>query len=149
MKRPTGVTILGVIAIIGGVLQILGWLGFFGMKTSLFPAMTGVLATTSTAMLTTIGVVSVLLGVVAIVVGFGALGLRSWAWTSGVTLFGIDLVFSVAIMLLGSIAAGTLVSALVSIVALAYLYTHDVRQALGHLPSRVEERTTGQTPHPV
>jgi hypothetical protein len=149
MKRPTGVTILGVIAIIGGVLQILGWLGFFGMKTSLFPAMTGVLATASTATLISIGVVSMLMGVLAIVVGFGALGQRSWAWTSGITLFGIDLVYSVAIMLLGSVAAGTLVTALFSIVALAYLYTHDVRQALGHLPSRAEARTTGQTPHPV
>ena len=140
MKRPVGVTIVAIIAIIGGVLQLVGGLGLLGAVTGFLPgltqALTGALPATGGAALfgalgIGAGVVAFIMGVLSIVFGVGALGLKPWAWTLGVVLYAISVVAGL-VALVGAFNVATLISTAVAAAILVYLMTHDVRMAFGH-----------------
>jgi len=137
MKRPTGVTVISVLAIIGAVLGVLAALPFLGITSFGFisgvSGQSGLLAIGSTLGLG-IAVMWILVSVVQLVFGIGALQLRSWAWTLGIVLFGLTLLMYVASLVTVGITASAVVGALIAAVVIAYLYSHDVREAFGHLP---------------
>ena len=145
MKRPLGVTIIGVLAIIGGALELLGSLAYFGFSAFGLKALAGPIATTATSTALTVGVVMVIIGALELAFGVGALRLSHWAWTFGVTVFIVSLVVSLAQMFAFGIVASAVLWVIVDAVILGYLYTHDVREAFGHLPSS----STSQTGHPT
>jgi len=132
-----GVTIIAVLAIIGGVvgmlyaLSLLGisGLGFMGGASS-SPTLAG-----SSMIVGLVGVFGMLLAVIQLVVGFGALQLKSWAWTVGVVVSGLSLLnHAVSLFTVGvtvPVVAGVVVAAAI----LGYLFSHNVREAFGHLPS--------------
>lgn len=145
MKRPTGVTVIGVLAIVIGALQILASVAYFGIRlpallrlTSASSAIVGVTALA--------GGWSLLFGVLAVVFGIGALRLSSWAWTMGVVLFIIDLIAAVVFMFATGLTLDLAIVAIVAIVLLAYLYSNDVRTAFGHPPGGVTRGTHGPSP---
>ena len=84
MKRPTGVTVLGVLAIVGAVFGLLGALPLMGISglgfLSLGSASSSGVAFGSTLFMG-IGVIMLVSAVVQLVFGVGALQLKSWAWT--------------------------------------------------------------------
>lgn len=129
-RRPVGVTVLAVLAIIYGALQLLGGLSLIGVTLFAVPGLE------VSAFLESIGiaagVVSLILAAAFIVFGVGALGLRTWSWTLGVSLFGIMVLASIVGMFTGQFTAGLVVAAVLFAVALVYLLTDDVRDALGH-----------------
>lgn len=143
MKRPVGVTILGVLAIVAGALELLGSLPYLGLTLGL-RGFTGPLVTSTASFAMTVGVVMLLIGALEIAFGIGALRLSHWAWTFGVTLSVIAIVVAVAQMFAFGFPMGAILWAVIPIVILAYLYTHDVRDAFGHLPS-----SAASTGHPT
>ena len=146
MKRPVGVTIVSVLAIIGGGIQLLaslGYLGFSAIQTSLI---LGTVSGISPLMVLGTGLLSLVIGVLAITFGFGALSLKSWSWMTGLVVWGVSLAFSIVQLAVTGIAVIPVVSALVAIGILAYLASSPVREALGvesgdhyttHTPSAV------------
>jgi uncharacterized membrane protein (DUF2068 family) len=133
MKRPLGVTILAILAIIGGILAIIGSLLLFlaGGAIAGGAAATGTTHLSATVVLTQ-AVVALILGILDLVWGVGALRLRPWAWMLGIGL-GILYILSLVlnIVLTGGVTTGDIVSAVISVIIIAYLFTPGVRRAFG------------------
>ncbi len=104
-RRPTGVTILGVLAILGGLFLLLGGAVLIGVGTlassqiatgvanagysGLSSLDTGTIAT----IVTVLGVVLLILGILYLAYGIGFFSGKGWAWTLGMigTILGIIL----------------------------------------------------------
>ena len=148
MKRPMGVTIIAVLAIIGAVLGMLTALPFLGVTgIGILSGLSGQsgLVALGTSIGLVIGLVWLATAVVQLVLGVGMLQLKSWAWTLGVVLYGAMLALYVISLLTVGLSASVVVGVLVALVIVGYLYSHDVREAFGHLP---HASMTSHTPTP-
>jgi hypothetical protein len=129
-KRPTGITIIALLALISGFLGLccgspLILLGGIGM---IIP----------TGVTQVLGILGILLGVLLafgpflqVIFAYGAWNLRSWAWWLGIVATGIS-VAGVIISILGSDGATlwtAVTNALLPIIIFVYLLFPDVRQA--------------------
>lgn len=132
MKRPAGVTIIGVVAILGGLWQLWMSLVLFGIQLPALLPPAGIVGGTVRALTFTVGGGSLVFGVLGVVFGIGALQLRPWSWTLGVVLYILDLFAALALLVAGGATLGVAVPALLSAAIIAYLYTPEVRTAFGH-----------------
>lgn len=135
VKRPSGITILAVVAIIYGIfnllLALLGLLGSallasgIGARAIKFSAGTLAYATTSDA----------ILGIVFLAFGIGALRLKRWAWTMGVAALVLEVVRQVVGLVMQGFSAGAIVRDTITIVIAAlllwYLFRPSVHGAFG------------------
>jgi hypothetical protein len=135
MKRPTGVTILAVIAIIYGIfdllLALLGLLGsallasHVGAARIQYSAGTLAYATISDAVL----------GILYLVFGIGAFRLKGWAWTTGVAALVLEVAKEIAGIVIQGFKVGTIVIdgiiIVIALVLLWYLFRPSVRGAFG------------------
>ncbi|MFL5800822.1 MAG: hypothetical protein ACJ8CR_03695 [Roseiflexaceae bacterium] len=127
MQRPTGVTILAVLAIIFGALGILGAITLIG-GGALIAGSSGV----SGGLITILGVITLVTSVLALAFGIGAWTLKPWAWILGVANYIISLVVSVLFIVTGiSTVGGQIVSIVIAAAILYYLFTPTVKQAFG------------------
>jgi uncharacterized membrane protein (DUF2068 family) len=130
MKRPTGVTIIAILAIIGGILGVLG--GLAGLAGGALLA-GGAAGTTAAAASGTVAIFSAILlifGVLDIVLGIGLLRLRPWAWTLGVALQVASIVLAVIEIATGNASIGNQALGLaINVIILVYLFRGNVRQA--------------------
>jgi hypothetical protein len=134
MARPVGVTILAVLAIIGGIaLLCLGGVALLGSSAiSGAVAASGQATTVSAGALQVSGGISAVLGVLYLVLGVGLLQLRGWAWMLGVGLSIVSLVAGVVeIAVKYSTISNQIVGMIFSIIILVYLFTPKVRAAFG------------------
>lgn len=124
--RPMGITILAVLAAIGGVFLLLGGLAAIGL---------GGLAATSTGsaaiggLVGIFGVLFLVLGVVYLAFAYGAWTLKPWAWTLGVA----GQIISLALSALSAVTGGgiNVIGILIAVAILYYLYTPAVKAAFG------------------
>lgn len=135
MKRPTGITVLAIAAIIYGIfnllIALLGVLGEAIKASGLAPA--AVKYSAGTLAYATIS--DAILGIVLLVFGIGALGLKRWAWTTGVA----ALVLEVARQIIGIVIQGITavaivrdgITILIALLLLWYLFRPPVRDAFG------------------
>jgi uncharacterized membrane protein (DUF2068 family) len=130
MNRPTGVTVIAILSLIGGVLGLCGVSPLLGVSVlgALIP--TGV-----TQILGAIGIVvsaMLVIGpVLQIVFAYGAWNLRPWAWWLGIIASGIS-VLGVILGILGSGGAAiytAVTNALIPVIVFVYLLVPDVRRA--------------------
>ncbi len=132
--RPTGITILGVLAIIAGVLGLCGGVGGLAGGALLAgsgAALAGTQAAQATGMVFFYSIVLLVLGVADIVLGVGFLQVKPWAWTLGIVLQVAGIAFDVfGIVTTGSIF-GNVISIAISAFILYYLFTPAVKQAFG------------------
>ena len=131
MKRPVGVTIVSVLGILGGAIMLLSSLGYLGVTALRTSLILGVMSGISPIMVLGTGVLSMIIGVVAITFGIGALSLKSWAWMTGVVVWGASLVLSVLQLAVAGTAVIPLLSAVVAVAILGYLSSASVREAFG------------------
>lgn len=132
--RPTGITILAILAAVGGALVLLGGLAALGLG--------GFALSVGGPMVKAIGVLVTLSGVLALAVGlldlalaYGAWTLQPWAWTLGVIVEVLAIVRS-GVFVLGvhhkvATFAGELVPLAIALLILYYLFTPRVRAAFG------------------
>jgi len=139
MKRPMGVTVLAVLAIIGGVLQLLAALVLFGITGLLtIPGLSVATAAlyAGAGFVVFGGIVMLVLGALTVAFGVGALRLRSWAWTMGVIVSAFDVLTAAYSIITAGFTAAAMISSLpvliIAGVVLGYLYSHSVRVAFGH-----------------
>jgi hypothetical protein len=131
MKRPVGITVVSVLAIIGGAIQLLAALGYLGLSALRTSLILGVVSGISPAMMLGTGALSLIIGVTAIAFAIGALSLKSWAWVTGLIVWGVSLVVSVIQMAVIGVAFVPVATALVAVAIIVYLSSTTVREALG------------------
>jgi hypothetical protein len=131
-----GVTILAVLAAIGGVLGLCGSLTIIGLGGVLGGLAAGVGAPVADAAvlggLTVIfGVLSLVLAVLYLIFAYGAWTLKPWAWILGIAGAILSLVLSLLNVLQGAGIGSQLISILIAGVIIYYLNTPDVKRAFG------------------
>jgi hypothetical protein len=127
VQRPTGITILAVLAAIVGVLLLLVGLGAIGLSGA---------AGTASGLVLLAGLLALITAFIELAFAYGAWTLKPWAWVLGVVGAGLSLLQSI----LSVIGRGTLASEIVNIVIAAailyYLNTPAVRRAFGRGPGQ-------------
>jgi len=127
--RPTGITIIAVLAIIGGILGVIGACLIFSVTTLSAGAL-------SSGGLAFAGIVVAILtlarAVAYLAFGFGAWNLQPWAWMVGMIVAAASIVISLLSVILGYSNIGSeLLSIIVAGVILYYLNTPGVKAAFG------------------
>ena len=139
--RPTGVTILAILALIGGIFGVLfGILGLAGgaLLGGIAASTTGAAAAASIGFLVIIaGLLGLIGGVIYIVFFYGAWTAKAYGWALGI----IGALWSLVTIVVGAIGSGdimgsllnvsTLISVLIAAVILYYLNTPAVKTYFG------------------
>jgi hypothetical protein len=131
MKRPVGVTIFAVIAIIYGIFNLLlVLLGLIGIGL----AASGVAAVTTKYDVGTLAYAAIwdaVLGILYLVFGIGAFRLKGWAWTTGVAVLVLELVRNIAGYFISGFGALSIITSVSALLLLWYLLRPNVRAAFG------------------
>ena len=133
-QRPTGVTILAVLAVIGGLLS----LAFGAFSTFLGPALGAAMAEQSSdpamtafgGVVVAMGVAFLLHGLLQLVTAYGLFTLKGWAWLLAV----IMQVFSVilnGLQIVRGEYGGAIIAVLIAGGILYYLFRPHVKAAFG------------------
>lgn len=135
MKRPVGVTILAVLAILYGIFSLLlALLGLLG-SALLASGVAAVATKYSAGTLIYATISDAVLGILYLAFGIGAFSLKGWAWTLGVLALVLDVVRQIVGVVIHGFTASTTVSFIitivVAIVVLWYLFRANVRAAFG------------------
>ena len=135
MKRPTGVTILAVAAIVYGVFNLL--LALLGLLGSALLA-SGIAAAAikySAGTLVYATITDAVIGIVFLVFGIGALQLKGWGWTTGVVALVLEIVRQIVGAVMQGLKAGAMVregvTVVIAVALLVYLFQPTVRAAFG------------------
>lgn|SRR5574341_438944 len=155
MKRPMGVTIIGILDLIGGILGIIGGVALVGVGSLL--AADPTLIDDSSANLAgsspfnfpveflgylflALGAVLLPLGIVSLIAAFGTFKGKGWAWTVNLVMSYVTIASNIISLVLYPGDPGSIVAVVVSIgisfLILYYLYRPHVREYFGKaLPS--------------
>jgi uncharacterized membrane protein (DUF2068 family) len=134
-QRPMGITILAVLAFIGGILGICGGLSGIVAGSFLGGLAASVGASNAAAlggMAAVYSIVALAFAVADLVFGFGAWTLKPWAWMLGMVLFGLNIVFQLVALVAGwTTFGGMIIPVAIGGVIIYYLLTPQVKQAFG------------------
>jgi hypothetical protein len=134
-QRPMGITILAVLAFIGGILGICGGLSGIVGGSFLGGLAASVGASNASALgglIAVYSIVALAFAVADLVFGFGAWTLKPWAWMLGMVLFGLNIVFQLVALLAGWTTFGAaLIPVVIGGVIIYYLLTPEVKKAFG------------------
>jgi hypothetical protein len=142
-SRPTGVTIIGILTIIGGILMIgsgltlaavaavIPVIGSMGDQTNAFQSQipSSIPAEFIGVALLAVGIIFTIIGIISLVVAYGLFKAKKWAWTISVGLSIISIAMGVISIATGNI--GSIVSIAISGVILYYLYKPHVKEYFG------------------
>ena len=118
--RPTGITILAVLAGIGGVLGLFGgFIVLFG-GTILFGALGGLL-----------GLAALAYAGLLVAFAYGAWTLKPWAWPLGVAVAAFGIIMSVIYIIGGSGIANQILSVVIDGAILYYLNQPGIKSLFG------------------
>ena len=125
MKRPAGVVVIGILAIIGAVLDILGSLALLGVgglasATGAGGIGAGVLA---------VGVIYLIIGVVMLIFAISFLGLKPWAWWGLLVLEVISVVWGIIGLVVNGFTPSTLIGIIIQLLIILYLMSKNVKAA--------------------
>jgi hypothetical protein len=142
-QRPTGVTILAVLAFIRGVVLIL----FGGLGALLGGALGAALGSVELGALAAVwGLISIVLGAAFIYVAWGFWRLVSATWRFGIFLAAADILISLLIALFGGgFTASTIIAWVIDAVIIYYLLTPGVKAAFGITGDLTTELTRGMS----
>lgn len=131
MQRPTGITILAVLALIGGVLALFAALGLFGLGALSSAALGNVGGFIFGGLAIFIGLITLISAGLSLAFAYGAWYLKPWGWVMGVVSQG----FSILISIINIIGGGSFFNQLINIAIagaiLYYLFTPEVKRAFG------------------
>lgn len=137
--RPTGVTIIAILNIIGGIIMLIAGIAVVAVG-SLLPGIfeEGMMEAGAIGMLAggaavAMGAVIIALGIFSFVVAYGMLKSMSWAWTLTVVLSVISIALNAVSLASGNF--GGIVNIVISAIVLYYLYRPHVKAYFGKAPS--------------
>ena len=125
--RPQGVTILAILAAIGGVFGLLGSVALVGIGGVTAAAGGGFLS----GFIAIFGLVALVQSVLLLAFAYGAWTLQPWAWMLGVAAEIVGIVIAVLLILNGSSITSQIVSIVIAGAILYYLMTPAVKAAFG------------------
>jgi hypothetical protein len=124
-QRPTGVTILAILAFIGGAFGILGALALLGLGFAFAGVPGGGLSFI-------FGIVLLVLSVLYLWLGWGFWNLNRTAWSVGLVVFGAGIIISFIQLLLGyATITNLIVTVIINGIVIYYLLTPGVKSAFG------------------
>jgi drug/metabolite transporter (DMT)-like permease len=137
-KRPTGVTIIAILIIIGGILLLFAGIGGVAVGSLFISQIIGL-------GFVIIGAIILAVGIGYLVVSYGLLKGKRWAWTITVVLLFIGIVINVVSIIFGSfvinmdrstfltVNSGNIAGIIISVIILYYLYRHHVKSYFGKM----------------
>lgn len=138
-KRPTGVTVIAVLVIIGGILFLLAGIGVVAVGSLSISQIIGLV-------FVIIGAILLAVGIGFLIVSYGLLKGKRWSWTITVILLFIGIAIDVAsIIIFGYFAinmdtssflttnSGSIAGIIISVIILYYLYRPHVKSYFGKL----------------
>jgi hypothetical protein len=133
--RPLGVTILAILALVGGIFALCG--GSFGLVGSGLASIGKILGYSSLrpGAIFWGSILSLAVGALYLVLGWGALSLRPWAWLLGVGLQVFALIEGVVNLVRGDGRVGAALGIILAAAILFYLFQARVQQAFGRQPT--------------
>ena len=136
MQRPTGVTILAVLAAIVGVLALCGALALVGLGSILGGIAGSRLGAGAGILVGSLGVIfglfTLVIALLELAFAYGAWNLRPWAWMLGIVAQGISVVLGLVRLVDGrGIASGEIIGIVISGLIIYYLRTSEVKRAFG------------------
>ena len=140
-KRPKGVTIIGVLTIIGGIVMLIGGISLVTLAAvvPIMPMNDGQInsqlatAGMSPALLSIVssatGGLLLILGIASLVVAYGLFKAKKWAWSISVVLSVISIAMGIVSIVTGNF--GAIASIVISGIILYYLYRPHVKAYFG------------------
>jgi hypothetical protein len=120
-RRPTGVTILGVLAILGGIALLFSGIVLIGLGLVIgtyagsavtnalsnagYSGLASIGAGTIAAILLALGALVLILGILYFAVGIGYFGGKGWAWTVGIIVTVISIILDIIQIALGAVSS--------------------------------------------
>lgn len=139
MKRPFGVTLIAILALIGGLFGLC-WPTLAFMGSALLPGIFGTIGTVA-------GIFLIVGPLLQLIFAYGAFKLRSWAWYLGLIATGITVIGVVINLINGASIWSAVWGSFLAIIIFIYLLTPNVRQVFGTSSETTE--STIQPPAPV
>jgi len=155
LSRPTGVTILAILAIIAAIAFLLGGAVLIGLglvigtyaasqvtsslATAGFSGLASLGAGTIAAIITAIGAIALILGILYLAVGVGFLGGKGWAWTLGIIVSIIGIVLDV--VQIGFGAYSNVLGLIIGIIIVYYLTRPHVKAFFGKVSPMMHPST--------
>src|SRR5216683_4016480 len=148
-KRPTGVTVLAILEILGGLAGLVGGAALIGVAAlvsssnfaTLYPQLAGI-GSVST-LLYALGALALIFGILGVVLGIGFLGGKGWAWTLGIVVGILNIVVSIAETAIGS--SSNIIGIIFPIIIIYYLMRPHVKAFFGKGPAMA----AGMQPPPM
>ena len=137
-KRPTGVTIIAILIIIGGILLLLAGIGGVAVGSLFISQIIGL-------GFVIIGAIILAVGIGYLVVSYGLLKGKRWAWTITVVLLFIGIAINIASIIFESFAinmdistfltanSGNIAGIIISVIILYYMYRPHVKSYFGKM----------------
>lgn len=138
-KRPTGITVIAILIIIGGILLLLAGIGGVVVGSLFISSQIIGLG------FVIIGAIILAVGIGYLVVSYGLLKGKRWSWTITVVLLFIGIPINIASIIFGSFAinmdistfitanSGNIAGIIISVIILYYLYRPHVKSYFGKL----------------
>ena len=138
-KRPTGVTIIAILIIIGDILLLLAGIGGVAVGSLFISSQIIGLG------FVIIGAIILAVGIGYLVVSYGLLKGKRWAWTITVVLLFIGIPINIASIIFGSFAinmdistfitanSGNIAGIIISVIILYYMYRPHVKSYFGKM----------------
>jgi hypothetical protein len=137
--RPTGVTVLAVLEILGGVIGLAGG-GLLlaagaiintSSFSSQYPGLSSYSSSTLSAIFYGFGAFLLILGILALVIGIGFLSGKGWSWTLAIVVGIISIVATILEIVIGISGTTAVVSIIIEIIIIYYLTRPHVKAFFG------------------
>lgn len=133
-ERPTGITILAVLAVIGGLLSLAlgGFMAFMGPAVGVeMTEQTGeASAAAYGSLMMVMGIAFALHGVVQLITAYGLFTLKGWAWVLAVAMQAVSIVLN-GIQLFRGQVGSSVIAVAIAVGILYYLFRPHVKRAFG------------------
>ena len=133
-ERPTGITILAVLAVIGGIISLFfgGFMAFLGppMGVEMTKETDEALGAAFGGAMMAMGIAFVVHGLLQLVTAYGLFTLKGWAWLLAVVMQVLSLVLN-GIQLFRGEVGGAVIAVVIAGGILYYLFRPHVKQAFG------------------
>lgn len=133
-QRPTGVTILAIIQILGGILSLLvGVSGLFfgGLIVAAGDGQPAGEVATMGPILVGASIAALISGIIGLIAGFGLFTLKGWGWTLAIVFSVLNILNNLVSVFQGRNVAGAIVGIVISGLILYYLNQSNVKRAFG------------------
>lgn len=131
MQRPSGITILAVLALIGGLLSLFAALAFFGLGALTSAALGTVGGFVFGGVAIVLGIITLISAALSLAFAYGAWNLKPWGWLMGVASQGLSVLITLINIVRGADFLGQLLSLVIAGAILYYLFTPEVKRAFG------------------